>query len=86
MQKYRKLLPKYLKKVDTFFDSRVSNLMSLKKEGAKVKKTWRTMSAVVSGQAITEPDIESRMVKHQVEQGLSKTSSTKIIFLYFLHY
>ena len=67
------------KKVDTFFDSRVSNLMSLKKEGAKVKKTRRTMSAVVSGQAITEPDIEARMVKHQVEQGLSKTSSRKIL-------
>ena len=66
-------------KVETFFDSRVSNLMSLKKEGAKVKKTRRTMSAVVSGQAITEPDIEARMVKHQVEQGLSKTSSRKIL-------
>ena len=45
----------------------------------KVKKTPRTMSAVVSGQAITELDIEAQMVKHQVEQGLSKTSSRKIL-------
>ena len=66
-------------KVDTFFDSRVSNLISLKKEGAKVKKIRRTMSAVVSGQAIIEPDIEAQMVKHQVEQCLSKTSSRKIL-------
>ena len=37
------------------------------------------MSAVVSGQAITKPDIEAGMVKHQVEQGLSKTFSRKIL-------
>ena len=59
----------------------MSNLISVKREGAIVKKTRRTMSAVVSGKDISEPDVEAEMVQHQVEQCPSKTSTRKIFLL-----
>ena len=61
--------------IKRFFDSRVTKLFNVKREGVLSKKTRRTMSAVVSGQAITEPHTEARMLKHQEDVGYSKKST-----------
>ena len=57
--------------LEKFFTRRVNTLKSIKNEGARKRKPRRTMSAIVSGKAIT--DVEVRMLKHQ-EQGSSKMS------------
>ena len=64
-------------KVITLFASRVSNIISVKREGAIVKKIRRTMSFVVSGKAITKRYVEARMIQQLVEQGPSHTSIRK---------
>ena len=58
--------------LEKFFTS-VNTLKSIKMEGARNRKPRRTMSAIVSGKAITEEDVEVCMLKHQ-EQGSSKMS------------
>ncbi|KAH3726460.1 hypothetical protein DPMN_052327 [Dreissena polymorpha] len=51
----------------------LKTIFTIKQEGVRSKKTRRTMSAVVSGQAIAEPHTEAKMLKHQEDQGYNKT-------------
>ena len=60
--------------VNSFFDRRMDTLKKVKKEGTKVVR--KTMSAIVSGKAISEEKTESRMKLHVKGKG-SPTKSGK---------
>ena len=60
--------------MNSFFDRRMETLKKVKKEGTKVVR--KTMSAIVSGKAITEEKTESR-VKLHVKGKESPTKSGK---------
>lgn len=53
--------------MNLFFDRRIDTLKRVKKEGTKIKR--KTMSAIVSGKAITEENIENRMKQHVKDRG-----------------